>query len=57
MRKPFNPERCRSCGKLAFGVDYQSARIYANWLENNYGYFIRIYWDDYCGSYHFTSQR
>ena len=55
MKKPFNPEKCRWCEKIAFNCEHD-AYEYANWLESTYGYYIRVYWSGSCGCYHFTSK-
>ena len=54
MDKPFEASRCWNCEKLAFDWE-DDAYEYADWLEEKYGYYIRVYWSRKCGCFHFTS--
>jgi hypothetical protein len=54
--KPFNPPRCWNCNKLLFN-QYDNACLYAEWLEERHNFYIRVYWSNDCGCYHFTSSQ
>ena len=41
------------CNKVAFDYRYE-AREYASYLFKNYGWGMRIYWDEDCECYHLT---
>ena len=51
-------ERCdddwTGCRKLIFH-DEDEAWKYADFLEQEHGYYVRVYWDENCECYHFTS--
>ena len=53
--KPSNPSRCCICNKLEFYCEYE-AYEYANWLQQRHDFYIRVYYSDLCGCYHFTSR-
>ncbi len=51
-------ERCHDdwtgCRKLIFH-DENEAWAYAEYLEQEHGYYVHVYWDAHCECYHFTS--